>query len=123
MGNRGDGDHEVMKKIAMAVAGLSLLGMTACMGPGYGYNAYTGGSAGHGHDHGNETYYLHPSGNCVVPGALSGGLAGLAAYALADEVLDWSGPINKDELILSGFVGAGIGGLIGSNSYCPRYGL
>lgn len=124
MGSRGDGDHEVMKKIAMAAAGLSLLGLSACLTPGYGYNAYTGGAhtSGHGHGHAEESYYVHPDGSCVVPGAIAGGLAGLAAYALADEVFDWAGPINKDELILSGFAGAGVGGLIGANSYCPRYG-
>jgi len=51
-----------------------------------------------------------------------GGLAGLAAYALADEVLDWAGPINRDELLLSGIAGAGVGGLIGASSHCQRYG-
>ena len=109
----------MMKKIAIAAAGLSLLGLGACVAPGYApYYAHDG----HGAEHGDDMYYVHPNGSCVVPGALVGGLAGLAAYALADEVLDWAGPINRDELLLSGLAGAGVGGIIGSGSYCPRYG-
>ena len=107
-----------MKKIAIAAAGLSMLGLGACVTPAY-MPIYAEGHGGG--DHAAETYYVHPTGNCVVPGALVGGLAGLAAYALADEVLDWAGPINRDELLLSGIAGAGVGGLISANSYCPRY--
>jgi len=108
-----------MKKIAIAAAGLSLLGLGACVSPAYA--PYYGHQEGH-HDHGDGMYYVHPNGNCVVPSAIVGGLAGLAAYALADEVLDWAGPINRDQLVLSGIAGAGVGGLIGASSYCPRYG-
>ena len=108
-----------MKKIAIAAAGLSLLGLGACVSPAYA--PYYGNQEGH-HDHGDGTYYVHPNGNCVVPSAIVGGLAGLAAYALADEVLDWAGPINRDQLVLSGIAGAGVGGLVGASSYCPRYG-
>ena len=106
----------MMKKIAIAAAGLSLLGLGACVSPAYA--PYYGHAEGHD-DHGE--YYVHPTGNCVVPSALVGGLAGLAAYALADEVLDWAGPINRDELLLSGIAGAGVGGIIGASSYCPTY--
>lgn len=108
-----------MKKIAIAAAGLSLLGLGACVSPAY---APYYGHEGSEHEHAEGMYYVHPNGNCVVPSALVGGLAGLAAYALADEVLDWAGPINRDELLLSGIAGAGVGGLIGANSYCPQYG-
>jgi len=112
-----------MKKIAIAAAGLSLLGLGACVTPGYApYYAEPHGNAYTSGHHGDDSYYVHPNGNCVVPGALVGGLAGLAAYALADEVLNWAGPINRDELLLSGIAGAGVGGLIGSGSHCPRYG-
>ena len=97
---------------------MSMLGLGACVTPAY-MPMYAEGHGGG--DHAAETYYVHPTGNCVVPGALVGGLAGLAAYALADEVLDWAGPINRDELLLSGIAGAGVGGLISANSYCPRY--
>ena len=108
-----------MKKIAIAAAGLSMLGLGACVTPAY-MPVYGEPHGGEDH-HMSETYYVHPAGNCVVPGALVGGLAGLAAYALADEVLDWAGPINRDELLLSGIAGAGVGGLISANSYYPRY--
>ena len=84
------------------------------------YAPYYGNAEGHD-GHGDSAYYVHPNGNCVVPSALVGGLAGLAAYALADEVLDWAGPINRDELLLSGIAGAGVGGIIGASSYCPTY--
>ena len=107
-----------MKKIAIAAAGLSLLGLGACVSPAYA--PYYGNAEGHD-GHGDSAYYVHTNGNCVVPSALVGGLAGLAAYALADEVLDWAGPINRDELLLSGIAGAGVGGIIGASSYCPTY--
>ena len=107
-----------MKKIAIAAAGLSLLGLGACVSPAYA--PYYGNAEGHD-GHGDSAYCVHPDGNCVVPSALVGGLAGLAAYALADEVLDWAGPINRDELLLSGIAGAGVGGIIGASSYCPTH--
>ena len=107
-----------MKKFAIAAAGLSLLGLGACVSPAYApYHGEEGS-----HDHADGAYYVHPNGNCVVPSAVVGGLAGLAAYALADEVLDWAGPINRDELLLSGIVGAGVGGLLGAPCHCRRCG-
>ena len=75
-----------MKKIAIAAAGLSLLGLGACVSPAYA--PYYGNAEGHD-GHGDSAYYVHPNGNCVVPSALVGGLAGWLVGWLVGWPVGW----------------------------------